>query len=233
MDDALVTGPVECNGAGGVSCGVREKMLGAVQIAGSLLAGRGHEIHRRHGAQVISVNCLGQSQHGGQPAAVVADPWPHQACSFSLHAERRLSREDGIQVSADDDGWKIIPVAAPADHISGFVDPDIAKAQSAKAPGQRRGPLTLLAGRGGNLGDGDLLFDDGIIAARQLTPGVEHGRRIPEVAGRLAGEHDTQYGAETRIARSRVTCHSSDGIPPSGTVPARDISVAGSDASKL
>src|SRR5256885_1805798 len=170
VDDPLVTGAVDNDGGAGLGSARREIMLRATKVSGSLLPCGGDEVDRPNRAESRAVELRGQSQHDGEPAAVVVDAGTGEAGPIPANRQIGPSRKDRIEVGADDDRVGGTRASTTADHIAGAVGVDIGESESGKPVGDPGGTIPFVAGRGRDLRDVDLIPDERRVIGRQ--PGV-------------------------------------------------------------
>jgi hypothetical protein len=97
-------------------------VLDPAEVAEPLLADGGDEVDRAPRAHAAPVDLLGQGEHRGEAAAVVADARAHEPPPVLAHAERRVEREHRVEMGADGDRRRVLRTGAAADHVPGGVD---------------------------------------------------------------------------------------------------------------
>ena len=133
----------------------------AAQIAHALLhrIGDQPDVHRRRGKLRQG---LGQSEQAGNAGRIVADAGAaDQSFVQTAQAQVGFRREDGICMGGHEQGGAVLwaRAADPAIDIAQLVPLDVSEADGAHAILDPRGPLSLGAGGGGDLLDGDAEVD--------------------------------------------------------------------------
>src|SRR6185437_5655168 len=153
-----------------------EEVLGAAEVAGAFFADGGNEVHRCVRAHACSVNDLGQGEHGGESAAVVADPGANETGAGAPYANGGAGRKDRVEVGADDDGRDVGCAVATADHIVGRVDANVAQSDRAESLGDPCAATAFVAGGRFDFGDRDLRGDDLGVARAECAARVRERR---------------------------------------------------------
>jgi hypothetical protein len=184
MDDALVAGAVERNNGRSIQGVIAKEVSRSAEVAVAFLAGRPDELDRSAGAQVHAVNLLGDREHGGEAAPVVADAGSDDSRTVVAHTERGVARENGVEVRADDNRRVIGKSIAASNDIPDAVRPNICKTKVRKSARDPGAALPFLAGWRRDFGDGDLHADD-----RPVTRNESRTRFLESVvdAGRGGG----------------------------------------------
>src|SRR6185437_2777342 len=183
VDDALITGAVERDHGTRAARVSGKKRLGSAQVAVSLLAGRRHEVHRRQRGQRARGDRLGEREHYGETAPVVADAGAREPVAATRHARLHLTGEYGIQMRAQHHG-RAIPVflaGASRNDVPRRVRAYVVQPQRVEA---RRDPggAARLAPRGSrDFGNRDLRLHDGVVPCGKLATRAPEWRAVPEV----------------------------------------------------
>jgi hypothetical protein len=145
-----------------------------------------------------AIDLAREREHDGQSSPIVVDSWTNEPLSIAANREIRLSREDGVKVSTDDDGRQVGRPFAASDHVANSVGLDFRESTITKAASNPLAALLYFASRRGDMLDGILRSKDCIVVRRKTRMrGRERTMRCTR-GGRRRRMRSHAFNSDTR-----------------------------------